>query len=955
MCIFYFSYKKLIKVKIKEPFVNILSTAKDYQVHIDGVEKCDILRTTSCNVDSYATMKNLIDTGRIKKYKPDDRSKLDPTKEYCYIDNDKFNNFQDMMMYNKACNTCNVYFKDNPMFTNIFNDKSSDMVYKLPFEKCVLEIDPQNATDQNLDKFYSLQKNMMDCGTKLGGLKNTLDDINVKYINLRSQYNTTSNEYNMLFENNNTLTGELNQCFSLLNSNNIHIESLSNNLATNFGVFTTHNNNYLDCVNKTNIAKEVQNQALQFYNVERENAKLAFVDQEFKYKECSDSIYDLGIDKDKYSRMYTNVKGINDVFSQDNIYYQNKLESCTKKLDEQKSAEKIIIKKYEDCYPYIEKNQTCSNNKIKCDKDYQFCTDERSKFKIWADEKYKSFVDCTSNLKSYKEMLEKCLKDVAFFTRDNKIKESVIVVNSSNINVSSNNYIQCLSDTNSIDKQIEVLQQVNTDLYNELEKINRECEDKRKNYLENEIETIKIVYDDVIKTKQVDAEEHCDLNKSECLVGMRDCMNATVKVNYQLCVNSNDCTLFTNGEQYCAEACVSDSNCESIYYDRSSKKCYKFKTKYGENGLSREPNVNGGYTANFDKNRRVYCPIGSTGCMGAIGFANSNNIIKETNEADFDNCTYTCHETTDCRSVSFNIKNNMCSLYNNAFGRYVPHKEPIRHDNSDYMSADLDPQYCIKQEWGEWEPCVVTLAIKPPDDSINAQTGSNVTNGSNNNVSNGSSSNEHPIGDYSGKNCGLGKQIRKKSRGGVTCPEQIEERACYLPCVKRKCDRSTVWTKCSSQCGVGSRRRYKDPCSGEYEEEACNRDFTLQVWQDSGFKNKTQTYTCKNMGPWRQNEGENRYTWSNGEPFGISSFRITSVLSNIRFETYSKKTGMTPTYAGFDEDDNIGNPKVNSFDIILPPDEGIGEKDSVVNYPEFIPELPTQETKNDRLRIPEKI
>jgi hypothetical protein len=879
----------------REEFQNsqITPDAKQYQINKGGVEKCDILRVGGSNISSYAAMLNLIDTGRIKKFKPDDTSKLKLGKEYCYIDNDSQNNYQDLMMFGKECTNANSLFATNPMITNVYSDISSDMINSLPLEKCVLEIDPESVNNENLDKFYNMQKDGMSCESKIRKIRDSLNANAAEYMALSNVYKKNVANYDRLIIDESNISKQLQDCTKSLFNNNTSLYSLSNTFSCNVDILSQYNSNALDCYYNTLNAEEMQKTTINYLTNKKINSSLVLSEEVFNHKVCNEAVDKNKIARDKYDKLYRKTFDINNVITSDNAKYNTMYNKCKIDLRNKKIEEAKNKTNAEYCRPYIGKYNICKEEKPICDTENAECTRERVKYKKMSDEKFTLYTECIKKLKQMKIVLNKCLTDVAFFTRDNEVKQETIVVNDKNIDVSSNIYIKCLIDKKKIEEDIKILQQANTDLYNEVEKINRECTKEKTRYISNELDSAKIQLEDKIKKHQEKAKLFCENNSNvsaieygECKIGLDQCTNAYVKIVKENCTNSINCSTFAYNEQYCAEQCVADPNCKSIYYNPKEKQCYKFNKPYNDKFI-RKPDSNGGYTGNFTPENREKCPQGSINCMKAIGIASDKNIVGKKGETSFDDCTYTCHETSNCYSVSYNKTTGGCTLFNNYYDTKNNENEPIRYNDLDGQTANLDSRYCIPKAWSAWSAC------KLPE----------------------------------GAKCGLGEKTREKPRGGINCPSAIEKEECFVSCIPN--DKTTTWSKCSAKCGNGVRRRYTDSSGQKIEEQACNRNFGIAVFKDDNFRNSSRTYSCSSM---RYMPDKDR--WTIEVPFGISSYQADVNVASVEF--WNKGT---MTHSGTGIVKALGDVDVQTFDVIMKPDESTIPFESIVPQTEPIPNI----------------
>ena len=139
-------------------------------------QPCDILKGTDLSEDAYYTSTSFIPTMRLKEWKPVDRAMIKSDRQYCYIDMDN--------------DSCDMYDKHAPFITNVFKDTSQDITRSMPTKKCVIEIDPSQVNNQELDKYWTsmgkaecngvmlyLQQENANLQTKIEKVSHTIKDL----------------------------------------------------------------------------------------------------------------------------------------------------------------------------------------------------------------------------------------------------------------------------------------------------------------------------------------------------------------------------------------------------------------------------------------------------------------------------------------------------------------------------------------------------------------------------------------------------------------------------------------------------------------------------------------------------------------------------------------------------------------------------------------------------------
>lgn len=147
---------------INEAFteVTLTDSAEQNQRNAFAVEKCSDLLSHDPAIgnNEYNVMNSILNGYRLNKWKPvkDDPMHPLPDKGYCYIYNDRSNNISDFLVGNESpCDISNPLFADNPMITRVFNNAYTDRTHTLPIQKCVIELDPNQITQSNVDRMWT--------------------------------------------------------------------------------------------------------------------------------------------------------------------------------------------------------------------------------------------------------------------------------------------------------------------------------------------------------------------------------------------------------------------------------------------------------------------------------------------------------------------------------------------------------------------------------------------------------------------------------------------------------------------------------------------------------------------------------------------------------------------------------------------------------------------------------
>ena len=97
--------------------------------------------------DAYSTGTTFVPTMRIKKWKPKDVGKLVKGREYCYMDT------SDSWFSGEQSCTPDL-FEGQELVADVFTDNRQDLTRSYPTNKCVIAVDKEKATDENLNRFW---------------------------------------------------------------------------------------------------------------------------------------------------------------------------------------------------------------------------------------------------------------------------------------------------------------------------------------------------------------------------------------------------------------------------------------------------------------------------------------------------------------------------------------------------------------------------------------------------------------------------------------------------------------------------------------------------------------------------------------------------------------------------------------------------------------------------------
>lgn len=173
-------------VQTKEAFQGAPSTLNDpaetYQRNNYAPQKCSILLSKGPEIGNreYDIMNSVIHGHRLNEWKPLPTDPMVNThkrtdREYCYMYNDSSNNIQDFNLQAQMgqCDKSNPMFKDSALITNVFSNSALDQSHVMPVQKCVLEIDPAQASSDEINLLWRSWANS-HCDNISGTLRHEL-------------------------------------------------------------------------------------------------------------------------------------------------------------------------------------------------------------------------------------------------------------------------------------------------------------------------------------------------------------------------------------------------------------------------------------------------------------------------------------------------------------------------------------------------------------------------------------------------------------------------------------------------------------------------------------------------------------------------------------------------------------------------------------------------------------
>ncbi len=128
--------------------------------------------------------------------------------------------------------------------------------------------------------------------------------------------------------------------------------------------------------------------------------------------------------------------------------------------------------------------------------------------------------------------------------------------------------------------------------------------------------------------------------------------------------------------QECADACVNDTECRSLYYtNNDGKNCYLFRSYYGKGTVWRDATDTGGFTANISGDCSEVA-AGATAsskthdCMIGRGYAAPQDDFSHTQGQSAQQCVDACVNAPDCKSMAYSNSNGKnCHLFRSYYGK----------------------------------------------------------------------------------------------------------------------------------------------------------------------------------------------------------------------------------------------------------------------------------------------
>lgn len=120
-------------------------------------EACTALYDENLTPGAKNAAMDYLDTSRIKKWKPLDRSteQADPKYAFCYLDNDVENSNTDPVLATSGCNKAanSVFNKD--YIEDMFANTDYESTRKYPYKKCVVKINKDKLNLEEKNKFWN--------------------------------------------------------------------------------------------------------------------------------------------------------------------------------------------------------------------------------------------------------------------------------------------------------------------------------------------------------------------------------------------------------------------------------------------------------------------------------------------------------------------------------------------------------------------------------------------------------------------------------------------------------------------------------------------------------------------------------------------------------------------------------------------------------------------------------
>ena len=855
------------------------------------ISKCAVLEPTNpdqLSAKAYEKMRNMINGNRIKEWKPRDTSLLgtDSNMTYCYLYNDTINDMQDNALMDGTCDLNNPMFQ-NEMIRAAFSNNLPDNVHTYPVNKCVIQIDNNKVTDANLDTFYGYQANNK-CNERTASMR-------VSRKNAQEQELVEKAKLRVLQEDNTNIVNAYNYVSPLLESCNERRDHWKSSYIakrsdynSNVNTFNTLQNNYQACTQTYDDKSTRYERDTLSLTGERDINKVNYETQCNINIDCQ-ARYQIALkDRNIAQNEESQAAGNNGTCITDTAQLQKLFKTCLSNVDHQKEQYNTFDNLYTKCYPNIELNSNCQVQLKNCTETYNVCdSDRKTRFNMWSQEKIDA-AKCETDFLFNQNLLNMC---------NNSNLKLNVQIDQNRIDIENNKHrivklqndtITCNTNVSSKRSAVSVIEQQNTSLYNELQALKKNCKSTTSAAIQSQIDTMTKAGKSQISTAEKTAAASCETTNI-CTTGLVDCGVGYVYANIDKCVNPNKCAIQTNNERICAESCIRDKACKSIYFDKKKGNCYKLKSRVEtapdrefSADIWRDSDPNGGYSGNKNDEQIAPCPGGSIACIYGVGqvSAAASIIPSKLKMETYDKCARECRKEANCGAIHYSAANT-CHMYNNSFGSMAGGGDPWR-DNymSDGISAEMDGKYVDECEMGEWTPW-----------------------------------------SWCSAPCGPGTQTRTREviwqSPKLTCPHTVESKPCDLGC----CMGPMEWGGCSARfnfesgTSIGSTPvtvRGTGPCNPPRSSRPCDAPrppFDLILHEHNDYNGHKAEYS-----PTRGTRRSGNDFWIDGTPFGTSSYKIWGNGYYVIFYNGNRQTHKSQK-VGFNGENWFWIPRMYDVDV----------------------------------------
>lgn len=403
----------LKSIRKKEEFVNTVNNdyydndqtvpdADASQIKKYGIQKCKALngKLLDESTDNYIMVQEFINTNRLKEGKNNNE---------CFLYDDSAKNMQDPLMVGSICDINNPLFKGNPMFKNIYSDKTQDDLHKYPIQKCVMEFEESEINETNITNFLSVIKDEQ-CSKIAKLFTDDLASILEKYAELSRQNANLNKEYGILKNNFDIVDRDNKAC--ILKRGKLNEDIIFNNTENNLIIKNDAivYDEFKTCESNLNNLWFTTSNDISIFNKDIENLNLEYATVGSNLSKCEKSNDEIrkainrmlnGIEKQSVEATY--MFGSNAYLYRSNELCERELRVITKNAD-------LSMVEYKKCFPHIEEYEICKPALMNCNKELSLCEQNFVEYSSSYENFRKQYQICAFTLSNTEIELKDCLE-----------------------------------------------------------------------------------------------------------------------------------------------------------------------------------------------------------------------------------------------------------------------------------------------------------------------------------------------------------------------------------------------------------------------------------------------------------------------------------------------------------------------------------------------------------------